>query len=220
MADQTIEELLVSLTEESGGGAVPPSDEIPNNNFKEYFWLQDRKHLTQAEHLTGAFQGAIDPTDLTFNLGRAVQIAQGMPNGTPIRALNQIVVQQSIRIDDLVKHLQQLVRTMLSVGISDPGFLNGLTTQLTGAFVGLGGQEEEKYLFYRSETASSTTYVYNLFFAVQGVQTGGAMGVLPFSLEVTVDRGKKAVEALTLKDWARYQIKATALMYVQGLTAA
>lgn len=218
MADQTLAEFLQEL-QKDGGAVVSASDEIADNNFNEQYWLQDDVYLSQAERLTGVFQGAFEP-DRWFNVQKALQIARSTPNGIVRGQMDQHLTTQTLRVEALVEQLKQITLHLIGIPISDPGFLDHLQSALTGMFVGLGGQDGEKYLSWGDETGSSTSYTYNLFFAVQSLRTGAVMAVLPLSFDITASVDRKRLESLTVKDSARFATYVRAVTFMQTLDTA
>ncbi|MFI5828709.1 hypothetical protein ACIA6C_15920 [Streptomyces sp. NPDC051578] len=185
-------------------------------NYCEVYQVEP-KYLPQTLRLAGAFQGAIEREDLSFNFARAVSIAQGIPNSAVVQTLNQSVIQQTVQVSVMVDQLKELFRTVLAMAISSPTFWAQVANALTNVFTNLKAQEDSAWLFWKSETSGNTSYYYNLLFAVQNAETGGVMAILPLAFEVNVAAPKERLLFFTLQDTARYEVRAKAVTLVQAL---
>ncbi|MFJ4654462.1 hypothetical protein ACIP5Y_24595 [Nocardia sp. NPDC088792] len=185
-------------------------------NYRENFQVAPQ-YLNQAASLADVFQGAIHPTDLSFDVEKALQIARDIPQSSVLQAFDQLVFSQITQVSDMVDELTETVRTMSELAIGSPTFWAQVASAITDVFTNLYTQEDAIWIFWRRGASMSTSYDYNVLFAIQNEETGAAMAVLPITFEVSVELPKDEVMFITLNGSAQYEVRIKALTLVQTL---
>ncbi|OEJ28231.1 Type-2Aa cytolytic delta-endotoxin [Streptomyces agglomeratus] len=164
----------------------------------------------RARNIEAGFQHAIAPATVGFDFGEISRAASGIPDCSTVKIIRGWGLQETAPVSVMVLSLKEAVRQALPLPSANPAFWDKVEGALTGAFVGLGGQEGTHLSFYREE-ADRTSYYYNLLFALQDEETGDSLYAVAFCANVTVELGAREVRSLTTGDTARYTIRLNAI---------
>lgn len=175
--------------------------------------------MGRARNIEAGFQHAIAPATVDFDFGEISRAASGIPDCSTVKIIRGWGLQETAPVSVMVLSLREAVRQALPLPSANPAFWDRVEGALTGAFVGLGGQEGTHLSFYREE-ADRTSYYYNLLFALQDEETGGSVYAVAFCANVTVELGAPEVRSLTTEDTARYTIRLNAITVRQELPSA
>ncbi|PRT14215.1 hypothetical protein C6353_25775 [Bacillus toyonensis] len=183
---------------------VPSSN---RENLKNIFQLEPQ-YISQALAASNAFQGAID-SNLNFNYERAYQIGVNMPGrdyDPSMWGINQSVIQETLQISSMINQLKSSLNKFLYfVDISNEVFWNEVETAIINTFTNLHTQQNSAWILYHSTTSTSTSYYYNIMFALQDPNYR-TMIVIPIAFDITVRLEKEKVLFITLKDRAEYRV--------------
>ncbi|ARF53909.1 Type-2Aa cytolytic delta-endotoxin [Streptomyces gilvosporeus] len=173
--------------------------------------------LEQAQGIADTFQHAIAPATVNFDFGEISRVASGIPDSSTVKIVRGWGLQETAPVGVMVLSLREAVRQALTHPFANPVFWEKAEAALTDAFLGLDGQEGTHLSFY-GDDPDSTSYYYNLLFALQDEETEGFVHALAFCIDVTVALPAAQAHALTLDDVAPYAIRLNALAVRQGRT--
>ncbi|WP_336317969.1 Type-2Aa cytolytic delta-endotoxin [Streptomyces lavendofoliae] len=163
-----------------------------------------------ARDIEARFQHAIAPATVDFDFGEISRAASAIPDSSTVKIVRGWGLQETAPVSVMVLSLQEAVRQALPQPFANPAFWERTGRALTDAFVGLYDQSGTHLSFYR-EAPESTSYYYNLLFALQDEETGDRLYAVAFCADVTVALGPDAVRALTVEDTAPYAIRVNAI---------
>ncbi|MDC0746413.1 hypothetical protein [Polyangium mundeleinium] len=192
--------------------AATRSDDIPYKDITEV----EVQHLAQAIRLSKTFEPAIDKQTLEMDLGKALELVQQNQTMTVVGTVNTTVVEHENKVEATVDKVLAILLEAFQLALSAP-LKTALTAAVTNTFTNLATQEGGAWIFYQSSTSNNCTYVYNILFAVQNDKTGGVMLALPISYKITVNKDKKTVLFLTIKDVADYSVQIRGVRVAQIL---
>ncbi|PEE39057.1 hypothetical protein CN271_18920 [Bacillus cereus] len=176
-------------------------------NLKNIFQVEPQ-YINQALAASHAFQGAID-SNLHFNYERAYQIGVNMPGrdyDPSMWGINQPVIQETLQVSTMINQLKSsLNRFLYFIDISNELFWNEVESAIVNTFTNLYTQQNSAWIFYHSSTSTSTSYYYNIMFALQD-SNYRTMIVIPIAFDITVRLEKQKVLFITLKDRAEYRV--------------
>ncbi|SDY52413.1 hypothetical protein [Thermoactinomyces sp. DSM 45892] len=180
-----------------------------NDSSNQYSTIYgvDPSRINEAIALASAFSGALDPQTLQFDLNKATQIAQN-ENLWVIGEVDQTIISQTIQIDNMVNQIMQLLSQLLNASFPEGEITNQLTIAMTNVFTNLNLQESSDWIFWKKEDAYSTTYLYNILFAIE---SRGCISCIPMGFEISVDIEKEKVLFITIKDKHTYSVRLTAI---------
>jgi hypothetical protein len=186
-------------------------------NYKEIYYLKDKKVALQAFRMAQLFQDAVDTKDLRFDFEKALNIAKDKKNMMAVvRTLNQTVTRQDDSASVMVQEVLKLLTTILSVELTG-GQQQKLKDTLDSSFTNLKKEQADTWIFWQHESAHQVTYTYNIMFAIQDDNTGVFLAGLPIGMEITVDISKEKVLFLTLEDKHNFSVTIKAISVVQPL---
>ncbi len=175
--------------------------------------------MGRARSVEAGFQHAIAPATVDFDFGEISRAASGIPDCSTVKIIRGWGLQETAPVSVMVLSLKEAVRQALPFPSADSAFWDKAERALTGAFVDLGRQEGTHLSFYREE-ADSTSYYYNLLFALQDEETQDALYAIAFCVNVTVALGPEQARSLTVENTARYTIRLNAITVRQELPSA
>ncbi|KUL43813.1 hypothetical protein ADL22_13060 [Streptomyces sp. NRRL F-4489] len=204
---------------QGGNGSLPLAGPGRTTNFDRNFWLADPAYLAQAEELAAVFQQAIDPRSLVFHAGKALELAQGIPNAAVLRAATHTFTRKAAPVPLLVTELKRLLSATLGVRISAGGFWQQATTALFRAFADPHAEENGAWVRVREEERDRTHFLAHLLFAVQNGNTGATLVAMPFDLDVTLHNPRPAMGPVRREIAGRCEITVRTLSLMQALRA-
>lgn len=186
--------------------------------FEEIFAVTDLRAAQQAFAMARVFQGAVENNGY-FNLGRAKQIASQQPNMQIVNALDRTLSQNHDRVSEMISRVVGTLSDFLNMAIPQKQY-EQLQASITYAFVNLNGQRTDGWIFYEKETKWSTTYQYNILYAIQNPSTGQFVYGIPMGMTIKVNREYERVLFITIKDEVSYSVRIEALKVLEPLTSA
>ncbi|HDR7689672.1 TPA: hypothetical protein QCX85_005221 [Bacillus toyonensis] len=192
---------------------VPSRDE---SNIRSIFQLEPR-YIARALTAAQAFQGAIG-SDLNFNYDKAIQIANTIPyrdHSNISWHMNRTVIQETLQVSPMISKIKDILGDFLYfINISNAGFWNEVEAAIINTFTNLYTQTNSAWIFWSSSTSTSTSYYYNILFAIPS--TSKSMVVIPIAFDITVRLEKQKVLFITIKDRAEFRVTIKAI-YVHVL---
>ncbi|MER6996994.1 Type-2Aa cytolytic delta-endotoxin [Streptomyces sp. NPDC000410] len=186
------------------------------NQFKRIFEV-DPSHLGQAQDIADTIQQAIDPASPDFDFARIRQAAGALPDASLVKFVPGFGLQETTPVSVLAHSLTESLRQALSRPFANEAFWRKAEEALTDAFVNLGAQEGSSHLAFHAESADSTSYFYDLLFALQDDETEDSVWAVVFCLDVTLALDGAATRSLTPEDRATYAIRLNAITVRQDL---
>ncbi|MFI5801517.1 Type-2Aa cytolytic delta-endotoxin [Streptomyces sp. NPDC051561] len=178
------------------------------------------EHLDQARAMDQVFQRAIAPATVNFDFGNIREAAAAIPDSSIVRMVRGWGLQETAPVAVMALSLKEAVRQALPGEFADASFWGTVEQELVEAFTGLGAQRGGPGLSYYEESPDRTGYYRDLFFALQGEETGGHMYAIAFCIDVSVGLGRDRADALELTDIAPYRIRLNAIVVRQELRLA
>ncbi|MBT2511303.1 Type-2Aa cytolytic delta-endotoxin [Streptomyces sp. ISL-98] len=175
--------------------------------------------MGQAQTIEAGFQHAIAPATVDFDFGEISRAASRIPDASTVKIVRGWGLQETAPVSVMVLSLKEAVRQALPRPFANELFWDKAEQALTDAFVNLDKQEGTHLSFYREDT-DSTSYYYNLLFALQDEETDGLLYAVAFCVNVTVALGAEQVRSMTVEDTARYTIRLNAITVQQELPSA
>lgn len=186
--------------------------------FEEIFAVTDLQAARQAFEMARTFQGAVEQHG-HFSLDRATEIARKQPQMRIVQPLDQTLTQHHDRVSEMVNPVVDVLNNLLGMAIP-PKQYEQLRASITYAFVNLNGQRTDGWIFYEKETSWSTTYQYNIMYAIQNQATGEFVYGIPMGMTIQVNREYERVLFITLKDEVSYSVRIEALKVLEPLHSA
>lgn len=191
-----------------------------NNDKKEVINYQeilevDPEYQFAALELAQLFQDAINPDTLYFDFNKAIGLVKQDKNLAITGTLNQTISKNSAEVSVVIDELAKLL-TNLGIKLT-PERMGSYSQTISQAFTNLQEKKDSAFIFWNKTTAKSTTYTYNIFFAIQNSKTGRLMAGLPVGLTITVDVEKQKVLFITVKDKHSYNVNVKAIQVVKKL---
>lgn len=183
--------------------------------FEEIFAVQDLRAAKQAFEMTQVFHDAVENNG-HFSLPKATKIAKQDPNMVVVGSMYDIECQNHNRVEDMVNRVILRLNDFLNIEIPQKQ-REQLNAAITYSFTSLNTQTEDAWIFYRKESGHSTTYQYNIIFAVQNPSTGNFVYCVPMGMTIKVDREYERVLFITLKDEISYSVQIEALKVMKPL---
>ncbi|TJZ59067.1 Type-2Aa cytolytic delta-endotoxin [Streptomyces piniterrae] len=172
--------------------------------------------LAQTQRMADTFQHAIAPATVDHDFGEISRAAEAIPDSSTVKIIRGWGLQETAPVGVMVLSLREAVRQGLTHPFGNPALWEKTEAALADAFVGLGEQEGTHLSFYGDAT-DSTSYYYNLLFALQDEETEGYVHALAFCVNVTVALDGEKTRALTLDDTAWFTIRLNAIAVRQAL---
>lgn len=176
--------------------------------------------LAQTQRIADAFQHAIAPATVEYDFGEISRAAGAIPDSSTVKIIRGWGLQETAPVGVMVLSLREAVRQGLTHPFGNPAFWEKVETALADAFVGLGEQEGTHLSFHADADADaddSTSYYYNVLFALQDEETEGFVHAVAFCVHVTVALDGEQARTLTLDDIARFAIRLNAVGVRQAL---
>lgn len=186
--------------------------------FEEIFAVTDLQAARQAFEMARLFQGAVESNG-HFSLNNATQIARQQPNMQIVQPLDTTLGQNHDRVSEMINRVVGVLSNFLNMAIP-PKQYEQLRASITYAFVNLNGQRTDGWIFYEKESKWSTTYQYNILYAVQNPSTGAFIYGIPMGMTIKVNREYERVLFITIKDEVSYTVRIEALKVLEPLTSA
>ncbi|MFD3513530.1 Type-2Aa cytolytic delta-endotoxin [Streptomyces sp. NPDC058657] len=177
-------------------------------------------HLDQARAMDRVFQEAIAPATVNFDFGNIREAAAAIPDSAVVKLVRGWGLQETAPVAVMALSLKEAVRQALPSEFAEASFWETVERELVDAFTGLGAQRGGPGLAYYEEGPDRTSYYRDLFFALQGAETGGHMYAIAFCIDVSVGLGRERADALELTDVAPYRIRLNAIVVRQELRLA
>ncbi|MFI9048445.1 Type-2Aa cytolytic delta-endotoxin [Streptomyces sp. NPDC053427] len=175
--------------------------------------------LEQTQGIADAFQHAIAPATVDFDFGEISRAASAVPDSSTVKIVRGWGLQETAPTGVMVLSLREAVRQALTHPFGNPVFWEKTEAALTGAFIGLG-EQEGTHLSFHGDAADSTSYYYNLLFALQDEETEDSVYAIAFCTNISVALDAAKARLLTLEDVAHYSIRLNALALRQQLRPA
>ncbi|MGW2634151.1 Type-2Aa cytolytic delta-endotoxin [Streptomyces chattanoogensis] len=172
--------------------------------------------LEQAQGMADTFQHAIAPATVDFDFGELSRAASGIPDGSTVKIIRGWGLQETAPAGVMALSLREAVRQALTHPFGNPAFWEKAEAALADAFVGLG-EQEGKHLSFHGDADDTTSYYYNLLFALQDEETEGFVYAVALCVDVTVALDAEKARALALEDVAQFAIRLNAIAVRQGL---
>ena len=205
---------MTPANSQEGNGASSPVGEA--NPFMVKMEVEPA-HRAQADRLVSVFARSFDEADHAFDFEKAMAAAQAHPGIAVVGTTNRSLKEERTTVSAAAKTVERVLGETLSE-VGAPGDIQ-LTDTVIKAFDHLGEQQANPWFRLLESTGRSTTYQYNLFFVLQGPETGAVMIGAPVSLEVTVDVDKKTLFGRLQHRKVSYGIQVKGLTLVEPLTA-
>lgn len=186
--------------------------------FKTVFEVEP-SFLGQAQGIEGKFQHAIAPATVDFDFGEISRAASSIPDSSTVKIIRGWGLQETAPVSVMILSLKEAVRQALSHPFTSSSFWDKAEQALTDAFVDLNKQEGTHLSFYGDST-ESTSYYYNLLFALQDEETDDFIYAVAFCINVTVALDGEKARSLTVEDPAHYTIRLNAITVRQELPSA
>ncbi|SFX51285.1 toxin [Thermoactinomyces sp. DSM 45891] len=196
-------------------GAIPIIGRNDSSYQYNYIYALDASLIEEAASLAAGFNGAINPLTLQFDLNKAIQIANDQHMTTQAQ-LDKTVISQTIQVDNMVGKIMQAISQELNATFPEGQIANQLTLAMTNVFTNLNMQDSSAWIFWKDEGAHSTTYLYNMLFAIQSGDIPDCIGCFPMGFEISVDIEKEKVLFITIKDEHTYSVRVTAIKAIQN----
>jgi V8-like Glu-specific endopeptidase len=194
---------------------ILPMAERSPTPFEEIFAVEDLNTAKQAFEITQVFHDAVDSNG-HFSLPKATQIAKQHPNMAVVRSMYETLSQNDNRVEDMVNQVIFRLNDFLDIAVPQKQ-QEQLNAAISYAFTSLNTQTKDGWIFYRQESGHSTTYQYNILFAVQNPSTGGFVYAVAMGMTIKVDREYERVLFITLKDQVSYSVQIEALKVMEPL---
>ncbi|MCM2416351.1 Type-2Aa cytolytic delta-endotoxin [Streptomyces sp. RKAG290] len=178
------------------------------------------EHLDQARAIDRLFQQAIAPATVNFDFGHIRAAAAAIPDSSIVKMVRGWGLQETAPVAVMALSLKEAVRQALPEEFAGAAFWGTVEQELVEAFTGLAAQEGTPGLSYYDQSPDRTSYYRDLFFALQGAETGAHMYAIAFCIDVTVGLDPAGAGALELTDIAPYQIRLNAIVVRQQLSVA
>lgn len=178
------------------------------------------EHLDQAQAMDRVFQQAIAPATVNFDFRHIREAAAAIPDSSIVKLVRGWGLQETAPVAVMALSLKEAVRQALPGEFADASFWGTVEEELVGAFTGLAAQEGAPGLSYYEETPDRTSYYRDLFFALQGEETGGHLYAIAFCVDVSVGLDRASAGVLELTDIAPYRIRLNAIVVRQELRLA
>ncbi|KUL35595.1 Type-2Aa cytolytic delta-endotoxin [Streptomyces sp. NRRL F-4489] len=175
--------------------------------------------LEQAEAIAGKFQRAIAPATVDFDFGEISRAAAAIPDSSTVKIVRGWGLQETAPVGVMVMSLREAVRQALNEPYANPAFWEKAEAALTEVFLGLGEQEGTHLSFY-GDPFDSTSYYYNLLFALHDEETGDFVYAIALCVNVTLALSPEKARSLTLDDVVRCAIRLNAIAVRQPVPAA
>ncbi|MGW1376173.1 Type-2Aa cytolytic delta-endotoxin [Streptomyces sp. NPDC002446] len=175
--------------------------------------------LEQTRRLADTFQHAIAPATVDHDFGELSRAAEAIPDSSTVKIIRGWGLQETAPVGVMVLSLREAVRQGLTHPFGNPAFWEKAEAALADAFVGLG-EQQGTHLAFHGDATDSTSYYYNLLFALQDEETGGFIHAVAFCVDVTVALDGAKARALTFDDIARFTVRLNAVGVRQALRTA
>lgn len=186
--------------------------------FEEIFAVTDLRAARQAFEMARLFQGAVERNG-HFSLSHARELARQQPQMHIVQSLDQTLTQHHDRVSEMINRVVAVLNNLLGMALP-PKQYEQLRASITYAFVNLNGQRTDGWIFYEKETSWSTTYQYNIMYAVQNESSGEFVYGIPMGMTIQVNRAYERVLFITLKDEVSYSVRIEALKVLEPLKSA
>ncbi|MGW7363618.1 Type-2Aa cytolytic delta-endotoxin [Streptomyces sp. NPDC054841] len=175
----------------------------------------------RVQAIEDTFHRAIDPAVGAFDFGNVRKAADALPDTSLVKIIPAFGLQETTPVSVMVLSLKESVRQALSQPFSNPAFWDRAEQALTRAFTGLDGQQGAPHFAFREERGDgSTSYYYNLLFALQDEETEGHLYAMAFCIDVTFALDRSRTGSLTVEDTAPYAIRLNAMTVRQDVRSA
>ncbi|MFE1770806.1 Type-2Aa cytolytic delta-endotoxin [Streptomyces sp. NPDC059008] len=175
--------------------------------------------LAQTQRMADAFQHAVAPATVDYDFGEIRRAAEAIPDGSIVKIIRGWGLQETAPAGVMVLSLRETVRQALTHPFGNPAFWEKAEAALADTFVGLG-EQHGTHLSFHGDAVDSTSYYYNLLFALQDEETEGFVHVLALCADVTVALDGERARTLALDDVARFTIRLNAVAVRQALRSA
>ncbi|MBW1596314.1 Type-2Aa cytolytic delta-endotoxin [Streptomyces sp. JJ38] len=170
----------------------------------------DPVNTDRAQGIADTFQHAIAPATVNFDFGEISRAASRIRGGSTVKIVRGWGLRETAPVSVMVLSLREAVRQALTEPFTNARFWERTEKALTGAFVGLGGQEGTHLSFYE-DTPGRTSYYYNLLLTLQDEETGDDVYAVALCVDVTVGLDGAKARALTAEDTAEFAIRLNAI---------
>ncbi|RDH44535.1 cytolytic delta-endotoxin [Zooshikella ganghwensis] len=180
-------------------------------HFKTMFNV-DPQYVAQAINMTRIFQNALNASSLQFNTAEAISLAQRsgltvdqqiqahFSNGNPGATIDQVADKVNVVLGGTVpSSLKQKILDSISAG-----------------FTNLHRHSESAWIFWSKETGDSTSYYYNIMFAIQ---QGSRLIAIPLGMFIRASVSKEKVLFITVSSSASYSVDLDGLKVSQALSS-
>lgn len=180
----------------------------------------DPAYREQAQEIDQVFQAAIAPATVGYDFGHIREAVAAIPGGDIVKLVHGWGLQETAPVGVMAISLQEAVRQALPDALVGAAFWEAIERELVGAFTGLDAQEGKPGLAFYEQAPGRTSYYRDLFFALQGEETGEHMYAIAFCIDVSVALDKADVGVLKASDVAQYAIRLNAIVVRQELRLA
>jgi len=181
----------------------------PPASFEEIFAIQDPQAARDGFEMAKLFQRAVQGEG-RFDIGLAEQLARNQPGMIFINKLQQRLTQNHDRVSVMADAVNRSLADFMGVALPEVQ-RRQIETAIAYTFTNLYVQRSDGWIFYSKESAHSTTYQYNILFALQNESTGDYVYGVPLGMTIKVDREYERVLWITLKDEVSYSVQVDAL---------
>lgn len=173
--------------------------------------------LAQTQRIADTFQRAIAAqATVGHDFGAISRAAGTLPDSATVKIIPGWGLQETAPVGVMALSLRETVRQGLGQSFGNPAFWEKAEAALADAFVGLGEQAGTHVRFH-PDASDSTSYSYDLLFALQDEETAGFVHAVALCADVTVALAAEKARSLTLDDTARFAIRLNALGVRQAL---
>ncbi|WKV52719.1 cytolytic delta-endotoxin [Dickeya fangzhongdai] len=178
-------------------------------HFKTLFSV-DAKYIPQSLAISRVFQNALT-SSLNFDTPKAIAVANAA--GLTIEQLIDFHIASDSpekTIAQVSDHIDSVIGGSLSASLK-----NQIIDTIKTGFLNLHRNSESAWIFWSKESGSSTSYSYNLLFAIQQNQK---LIAIPLGMLVNVDVSEEKVLFITISSHAYYAVNLDGLKVSQALS--
>lgn len=199
---------IISAPIATTGYALRTEAEQPLH-FKTLFNVE-AKYIPQALAISRVFQNALTST-LSFDTPKAIDVANAA--GLTIdNVINFHVASDSP--EKTIAIVSDHIDDVIGGSVSD-SFKNKILDSIKTGFLNLNRNSESAWIFWSKESSNSTSYNYNLLFAIQQNQR---LIAIPLGMLVNVDVSEEKVLFITISSHACYAVNLDGLKVSQALS--
>ncbi|ACS87270.1 delta-endotoxin CytB [Musicola paradisiaca] len=178
-------------------------------HFKTLFSVE-AQYIPQSLAISRVFQHALTST-LSFDTNKAISVANDA--GLTIEQVINFHV-ASGSPEQTIAQVSDHINAVVGGSISD-SLRNKIIDTIKTGFLNLNRNSESAWIFWSKESSSSTSYSYNLLFAIQQNQK---LIAIPLGMLVHVDVSEEKVLFITISSHACYAVNLDGLKVSQALS--